>query len=219
MDAYAVGSDRILADVLEGDDGAQRDALPVRTRFLVAGRHVHVDAHIDEQVGVRAIQDVQERGERISIDPVVTVHHAKVRTGGMGQTDVDRGAVPAVLLADEREDIGHALHEALRDGRCAVLGAVIYHEDLKPAPEALVGKGRQAVFEIGLDVIGGNDDGQHRGIGTCHLVFRARTHLRLSLRPGLRERLVSILPHTCYRLAQHEAPTRIPGLEYPHSSA
>ncbi|VWM23665.1 Uncharacterised protein [Collinsella intestinalis] len=96
--------------------------------FLV---HVVGDEQVHAQVALlKATQELQHRGERIRVEPVIGVDDLVVRAARLAQAGTDGHAVPAVLLMHHADDARIAGLPLVGLGAGLVLGAIVHDDDL-----------------------------------------------------------------------------------------
>ena len=124
-------------------------------RFIGRGMDVIVigDEQVHAPLSVTQLQPVQEI-HKVAADLVSGIHDLELLAGGSLQTGVDAGAVAAVFLVDDLDDVGILGGIAVADGTSIVLGAVVDDDDLHPL--AAAEQGLDAFFHVVLRIITGH---------------------------------------------------------------
>ncbi|CAM5594268.1 hypothetical protein SCYAM73S_07462 [Streptomyces cyaneofuscatus] len=159
---------RVPGDVGAGARGGQPAVLP-RLLPPLPGQPPHVAGH---QIGAGRLQRGHHPLVRVVDDEVVAVRERQVGDGRGGVPDagVAGRAQPGVLLPHQPEPAVPG-GELLGDRRAAVRGAVVDHHHLDGV-ETLFRHRAQAVLQVVLDVVDGDDDAEERWLHV--LVNRGR---------------------------------------------
>lgn len=162
---------RVPGDVGAGAGGRQPAVLP-RLLPPLRGQPPHVSGR---QIGAGRLQRGRHPLVRVVHDDVVAVGERQVGDGGGGVPDagVAGGAQARVPLPHQPEAAVPG-GELRRDPGAAVRRTVVDHDHLDRF-EGLVRHRPQAVIEVGLDVVDGDDDAEERWQRWLHvLVNRGR---------------------------------------------
>ncbi|ESU47739.1 hypothetical protein P376_4284 [Streptomyces sp. HCCB10043] len=159
---------RIPGDVRTGPRARQPAVLPGLLPPL-PGQPPHIAGH---QIGAARLQGGRHPLVGVVHDDVVAVRERQVGDGGGGVADagVAGGAQSGVLLPHQAEPLVPG-GELRRDPGASVRRTVVDHHHLDRV-EGLLRHRPQAVLQIGLDVVDGNDDAEERWLHV--LVNRGR---------------------------------------------
>ena len=114
----------------------------------------------DEEIHTSAVfallQRIQET-DKITADPVVTVHYLEILSLSVLQPLIDARAMAAVFLVYSGDDPGVGICIPICNCTGGICGAIVNHDDLNPAAAAK--QALDALFHIILGIVARDGDG------------------------------------------------------------